>query len=689
MKYKTIEKLPLKKYKGKSKKHIDMQTTGEYIVMDIWHDGEWTYRHAMHIRTGEYATYYVDKHTWRALCFLTILNGSAYLWSRHKINHYSMDEKIPSLINEIIGEKYPGGFDLIESMERGYNRDKRDRSENSRIRRINNMMGGIPAPGDAVSKWIADMMVGTLEYAFLTRKKGTYHCTACRNDFAEAATGIRMKHGKEALCPCCGRVLKVDKKRAGAEYKDWLMLIHDVDEQKGIVRFFNVTVSFNTGRVVRLQERIRWMLLRGDSKYQVKYYYESHGCWDTKNPMIHRESKCYLYPGMIDSGLKGTVVEHRIGALLPQMAAGGFKTEYARLLTEENEDKIRTEEYMYKGHFFRLLDEIVCNPWCISSLDYSGESIQQVMGIQDRQKINRLRDKNGGMIMLGWLQWSDAQGRKLSDAVLEWYQKFKISADYYMKIGCEKYLSPEQLMNYLERQRRDGNGKSAVGTLLCTYSDYISMAKKLGKNLDDEMVHRPRELKRRHDELVKEFELRREEMKIIADRERAEEEARRMEEKYPGAESILEEIRHKYEYSDETYRIMVPRNFFEITREGMALHHCVGHTERYFDRILQRETYICFLRRQQEPEKPYYTIEVEPGGTIRQHRGMYDEEPEIDEVKPFLRKWQKEIRRRMSKADHEYAKASAVKREQNMEELRRKNNTRVLEGLMEDLMEVI
>ncbi|MFR6220322.1 MAG: hypothetical protein ACLUKO_26930 [Enterocloster bolteae] len=40
---------------------------------------------------------------------------------------------------------------------------------------------------------------------------------------------------------------------------------------------------------------------------------------------------------------------------------------------------------------------------------------------------------------------------------------------------------------------------------------------------------------------------------------------------------------------------------------------------------MQRETYICFPGRLSRI--PYYTIEVEPGGTIRQHRSYLDEEP--------------------------------------------------------------
>ena len=64
-----------------------------------------------------------------------------------------------------------------------------------------------------------------------------------------------------------------------------------------------------------------------------------------------------------------------------------------------------------------------------------------------------------------------------------------------------------------------------------------------------------------------------------------------------------------------------------------------------------------------------------------------DEEPEIEKIKPFLKEWQKEIRARMSEHDHKLAEISKIKREENIEELKQKNNTRVLKGLMEDFME--
>ena len=102
---------------------------------------------------------------------------------------------------------------------------------------------------------------------------------------------------------------------------------------------------------------------------------------------------------------------------------------------------------------------------------------------------------------------------------------------------------------------------------------------------------------------------------------------------------------------------------------------------------MRHETYICFLRRTKEPDIPYYTIEVEPGGTIRQHRSFYDEEPGIKEIRSFLKKWQKVIRGRMKEEDRRREKTSRRLREANIRELIDKGNTRVLNGLMEDFME--
>lgn len=53
-------------------------------------------------------------------------------------------------------------------------------------------------------------------------------------------------------------------------------------------------------------------------------------------------------------------------------------------------------------------------------------------------------------------------------------------------------------------------------------------------------------------------------------------------------------------------------------------------------------------------------------------------------------RWQQqEIRKRMRKEDHDREAVSKEKREMNLEELRKANNVRVLQGLMEDFMEAV
>lgn len=151
--------------------------------------------------------------------------------------------------------------------------------------------------------------------------------------------------------------------------------------------------------------------------------------------------------------------------------------------------------------------------------------------------------------------------------------------------------------------------------------------------------------------------------------------------------SWIDHIKERYEYENEEYKIIVPESLVDIVKEGRALHHCAGSSERYFDRIETRETYICFLRRKEQEGVPFYTIEVEPSGTIRQHRSYMDEEPGIEQIRDFLKEWQRVLKKRLTKADKELAKISKEKRNANIEDLEAKNNTRVLQGLAEDFMD--
>ena len=561
------------------------------------------------------------------------------------------------------------------------------------------MVAPTRARGWPYSVCIPKNAAGELHYAFWDKEPGDYSCTSCGVTFTEKEAGVRMKHKAEVACPLCGQRLRVEKRRDRILTETRLTMIHGLDEKRGIERHFTVTVCWGRGlrRTVSLKETIRCMLHKGTwSRYICDIYHLQYSAWDNRNnPQNRRWKPGFLYPEGVRDGLEGTAYS-RWSDVFSWMASMGIKANYTRLMIVSAEPFIRRVEYLAKGRFYRLLEETSedvsyhTGYGSYNSLNPTGEDIHEVLYLWDSQKINRLRQENGGTSMLEWLQWSDSKKKKIKSETLAWYENNRITNGSYTRSRASRCLSPEQLMHYIDRQRAESyQGKRTAKSIFEAYEDYLSMAEKLGKDLSDEMIYRPRELKRRHDELVEAHRRYMEAERARMRQDEARKKAMEMEEKYPGSGSILAEIKPEYEYEGEHFRIIVPQNFYEITLEGMELHHCAGATERYFDRILQRETFICFLRRTEEPGKPFYTIEVEPGGTIRQHRGMYDMEPDIDEIKPFLREWQGEIRKRMRAQDHELARISAIKRDENLEELRRKGNTRVLEALMEDLMEVV
>lgn len=86
------------------------------------------------------------------------------------------------------------------------------------------------------------------------------------------------------------------------------------------------------------------------------------------------------------------------------------------------------------------------------------------------------------------------------------------------------------------------------------------------------------------------------------------EETRKTEERRKKENKLKLEFREQLNYEDENYLIRLPVDGNEIQQEGMALHHCVGG---YAYSHESGATTIMFLRKKSEPDKPFYTIEVE------------------------------------------------------------------------------
>ena len=131
--------------------------------------------------------------------------------------------------------------------------------------------------------------------------------------------------------------------------------------------------------------------------------------------------------------------------------------------------------------------------------------------------------------------------------------------------------------------------------------------------------------------------------------------------------------------------------------DSRKLCHCIANSDVYWERMERRESYLLFLRKTAEPDNPYYTVEAEPGGTVRQVRTQYNRQnDDIGEVRAFLKIWQKQLAKRLTQKDKQLAADSHELRIKELVQLRNDQVTihtgdlagrLLVDVLTEDLME--
>jgi hypothetical protein len=103
------------------------------------------------------------------------------------------------------------------------------------------------------------------------------------------------------------------------------------------------------------------------------------------------------------------------------------------------------------------------------------------------------------------------------------------------------------------------------------------------------------------------------------------------------------EEEQKYLYEEESFSVIAPSKISDIINEGYKLHHCVGG---YVDNVIDGRTDILFIRKTDNIEKPFYTLEVR-NGAVRQCHGFGNCNVEVEAgLEDFLRRFceEKDIR---------------------------------------------
>ncbi|MCY1250002.1 PcfJ-like protein [compost metagenome] len=102
------------------------------------------------------------------------------------------------------------------------------------------------------------------------------------------------------------------------------------------------------------------------------------------------------------------------------------------------------------------------------------------------------------------------------------------------------------------------------------------------------------------------------------------------------AKERYEKIKH-YEFELGQIKIVVPHTAKEIIDEGNKLSHCVGG---YAQRHVDGQTTILFIRKTENLDEPFYTVEVK-NEKVSQVRGTKNN-PATEDVQAFIEEFKKQ-----------------------------------------------
>ena len=184
-------------------------------------------------------------------------------------------------------------------------------------------------------------------------------------------------------------------------------------------------------------------------------------------------------------------------------------------------------------------------------------------------------------------------------------------------------LSMMRCLRYLYRQQEH----------ITMLMDYWRMAARAGIDLRDEHNQLPKSLKREHDRLM-------EAERIAKNEEEKRRKQAEIEQRRPEFEKAVAPL-EAWSWADGGICIRPVHTEQELMEEGAALHHCVGG---YGPTAAKGESCIFFIRRADEPDRSWFTLQVELETLHEiQNHGLRNCSPPA-EVQEFVNRWLAHVR---------------------------------------------
>lgn len=485
-----------------------------------------------------------------------------------------------------------------------------------------------------------------LIYKEVKKGKALCECTHCKKTGIVDRKKIRLRNNEKGICPFCGsRVTIKAKGRMPAQTHDerWFVYV-DPTKDGFVFRYFHahqlmksdgyLDVVIHKERIERdISENSRaiYTFPKGKPKcesYEWGVYKQRGDCrWCPDQGKIAC-MECILYPRNLPQAWEHTPMKYSaLEVLSTNLPTVSMRYEDAI----EKYIEFPKMEWICKMGLNKIAKGIINSRYSgyqTGKVNIKGNTIYEILGLT---KVNTriLQAVDGNHDILRLLQVAQQIGLQFKPEQLkEYYETFGCNTDLlkqanrkttlhkivkYITKESENYPIGEQGVcwgySYMRYQEREDPRIERKQNMAKDWLEYLKWCKELGYDLNNMFFYMPLNFRKVHDRTAKEYQ-KLLDKKAVAEKKRREREAKkRMAETKKALEEILGEngnIQNAFQIKGKGLLLVVPASAEDIKAEGAALHHCVG---TYVDRVARGETNIFFIRKEKEPDKPYFTME--------------------------------------------------------------------------------
>lgn len=500
-----------------------------------------------------------------------------------------------------------------------------------------------------------------LIYKDLGKGKAECECTYCKKTGVVNRNLVHLRNNEKGKCPFCSSPV-VTKARGRLAYQNrderWFAYI-DPTEDGFVFRYFYAVRSLRNDKYISSAINKSWMeediselkrvvytFLQGkpvNTSYEWGRYKQrgefrwcpSQGKWNCM--------ECVLYPGNLPQAWEHTPMKYS-GLEYLSMNAPTTVCRYEDAI--EGYMKYPKLEWICKMGLNNLAVHLInheCRGYVsgVGKVNLNADTIYHILGLN---KVNTriLQKIDGGTYHLRLLQVAESIGLQFKPEQLrEYYHTFECNTNLLKQSGQKvslykivKYIAKESerypvgdhgscgMNAYSRYHDKEDPRIERQKNMVKDWLEYLEWCKALKYDTNNIFIYMPKNFKAVHDRTAIEYQTL-QNKKAAAEKRRREEAAKRaMKETREALSEVLEKNdgTDAFSIKGKDLILIVPKSGDEIRVEGAALHHCVGG---YVGKVAKGETSIFFIRKADNPDKPYFTLEWK-NNDIVQCRGLHN-----------------------------------------------------------------